>query len=145
MIVPFTLLVIDHVVLRVRDLDASLHFYCDVLGCTLDKVQENVGLWQVRAGASLIDLVPLSGLLGARGGAGPGEEARNLDHFALQIAPFGEDKIRAHLAAHGIAIVESGQRYGAQGTGPSLYILDPDGNAVELKGVAEGLTVSSIR
>ena len=133
MTVPFTLRAIDHVVLRIVDLDASLHFYCDILGCTLDKVQETIGLWQVRAGASLIDLVPLSGLLGARGGLGPGEGGRNLDHFAIQIAPFDEDKIRAHLAAHGIAIVESGQRYGAQGTGPSVYIRDPDGNTVELK------------
>jgi catechol 2,3-dioxygenase-like lactoylglutathione lyase family enzyme len=131
---PFTLHQIDHVVLRVADLEKSLHFYRDVLGCTLDKVQAGIGLWQVRAGASLIDLVPLSGMLGARGGAGPGEEARNLDHFALQVAPFDDAAIRAHLAAHGIAVIEAGQRYGAQGTGPSLYIRDPDGNTVELKG-----------
>ena len=133
MTAPFTLRQIDHVVLRVADLDKSLHFYCGILGGTLDKVQENVGLWQVRAGASLIDLVPLSGLLGARGGGGPGEGGRNLDHFALQVTPFDEDKIRAHLAAHDIAIVEAGPRYGAQGTGPSVYIRDPDGNTVELK------------
>ena len=48
---PFKLKHIDHVVLRIRDLDASLHFYRDVLGCTLDKVQDRIGLWQVRAGA----------------------------------------------------------------------------------------------
>ncbi|HEY4943665.1 MAG TPA: VOC family protein [Rhizomicrobium sp.] len=131
--IPFTLRQIDHVVLRVADLDASLHFYCDVLGCALDKVQETIGLWQVRAGSSLIDLVPLSGLLGARGGAAPGTEGRNLDHFAIQVAPFEEEKIRVHLAAHGIVVIESGQRYGAQGTGPSVYIRDPDGNTVELK------------
>jgi catechol 2,3-dioxygenase-like lactoylglutathione lyase family enzyme len=131
---PFSLRAIDHVVLRIRDLDASLRFYCDVLGCTLDKRQDAIGLIQVRAGSSLIDLVPLDGILGRRGGAGPKSEGRNLDHFAIQIAPFEEDKIRAHLAAHEIEIVESGQRYGAEGTGPSVYILDPDGNTVELKG-----------
>lgn len=131
---PFTLRQIDHVVLRVRDVEASLHFYCDVLGCTLDKVQETIGLWQVRAGSSLIDLVPLDGLLGKRGGAAPGAEGRNLDHFAIQVTPFDEEKIRKHLAAHDIRIVESGQRYGAEGTGPSVYIVDPDGNTVELKG-----------
>jgi catechol 2,3-dioxygenase-like lactoylglutathione lyase family enzyme len=134
MTVPFALRAIDHVVLRVRNLDASLHFYCDVLGCSLDKVQEKIGLWQVRAGSSLIDLVPLDGMLGKRGGAAPGTEGRNLDHFALQIKPFDEEKIRKHLALHGIEIVESGQRYGAEGTGPSVYIVDPDGNTVELKG-----------
>jgi glyoxylase I family protein len=134
MTAPFTLRQIDHVVLRIADLEKSLHFYQDVLGCTLDKVQDGIGLWQVRAGSSLIDLVPLAGLLGGRGGAGPGGEGRNLDHFALQVTPFDEAAIRAHLAAHGVAVVEAGQRYGAQGTGPSLYILDPDGNTVELKG-----------
>ncbi|HVE04736.1 MAG TPA: VOC family protein [Rhizomicrobium sp.] len=133
---PFQLRAIDHVVLRIKDLDASLHFYCDVLGCSVDKRQEGIGLIQVRAGTSLIDLVPLDGTLGKRGGAGPGQEGRNLDHFAIRIAPFDEAKIRAHLSAHGIEIVESGQRYGAEGNGPSAYVVDPDGNTVELKGPA---------
>ena len=136
MSVPFTLKQIDHVVLRVKDLDASLRFYQGVLGCTLDKVQDKIGLWQVRAGASLIDLVPLDGVLGKIGGAGPGLEGHNLDHFAIEIAPFEEPRIRAHLEANGVRITDSGQRYGAQGTGPSIYILDPDGNTVELKGPA---------
>lgn len=135
---PFELRAIDHVVLRIRNLDASLHFYCDILGCTVDKRQEAIGLIQVRAGTSLIDLVPLAGMLGQRGGAGPVSEGRNLDHFALRIAPFDEGKIRAHLGAHGIEVVESGQRYGAEGTGPSVYVVDPDGNTVELKGPVSG-------
>mgnify|MGYP001554118740 FL=1 len=135
---PFSLKQIDHVVLRIRDLDASLAFYRDVLGCTLDKVQDKIGLWQVRAGTSLIDLVPLSGALGSIGGAGPGKEGRNLDHFALQIAPFDEAAIRAHLAAHNVTITDSGRRYGAEGDGPSIYVLDPDGNSVELKGPPAG-------
>jgi glyoxylase I family protein len=131
---PFALKQIDHVVLRVRDREASLRFYCDVLGCTLDKVQEAIGLWQVRAGTSLIDLVPLDGVLGRIGGAGPEKEGRNVDHFAIQIVPFDEAAIRAYLALHNVTITDSGRRYGAEGDGPSIYILDPDGNAVELKG-----------
>jgi len=134
MTAPFRLTQIDHVVLRVRDLDASLHFYRDILGCTLDKVQDKIGLWQVRAGSSLIDLVPLGGMLGKIGGAGPGLEGHNLDHFALQIDSFDDAAIRAHLETHAIKIVDSGPRYGARGTGPSIYIRDPDGNTVELKG-----------
>ena len=132
--IPFELKQLDHVVLRVRDIEASLAFYQDVLGCTLDKVQEKIGLWQVRAGASLIDLVPLDGLLGQAGGAGPAREGRNLDHFAIQIEPFDDAAIRAHLAIHKVAVTQSGTRYGAEGSGPSIYVEDPDGNTVELKG-----------
>lgn len=142
--IPFALQRLDHVVLRVRDIEASLAFYRDILGCTIDKVQEQFGLWQVRAGASLIDLVALDGPLGRMGGAGPGDEGRNMDHFAIQVAPWdGQetdkflDAIRAHLQAHAVAIVASGRRYGAEGSGPSIYVLDPDGNTVELKGPAE--------
>ena len=134
MMPPFALKLIDHVVLRVRDRDASMRFYCDVLGCTLDKVQAAIGLWQVRAGTSLIDLVPLDGLLGKIGGAGPEKEGRNVDHFAIQVTPFDEAAIRAYLAAHHVTITDSGRRYGAEGDGPSIYVLDPDGNSVELKG-----------
>lgn len=133
---PFTLRKLDHVVLRVRDLDKSLHFYRDVLGCPVDKVQDKIGLWHVRAGDSQIDLIPLSGPLGRIGGAGPGAEGRNLDHFAIQIAPFDELAIRAHLESHSVEITDSGTRYGADGNGPSIYITDPDGNIVELKGPA---------
>ncbi|HVP83366.1 MAG TPA: VOC family protein [Rhizomicrobium sp.] len=132
--VPFRLRKLDHVVLRVADLNASLRFYLDVIGCTMEKEQAQIGLYQVRAGDSLIDLVPLNQPLGKMGGAGPAKEGRNVDHFALQIAPFDEPTIRAHLAHHNIDIADAGQRYGAEGTGPSVYIRDPDGNTVELKG-----------
>jgi catechol 2,3-dioxygenase-like lactoylglutathione lyase family enzyme len=132
---PFNLLAIDHVVLRITDLTRSLGFYVDGLGCT-EKVQDDIGLTQLRAGSSLIDLVPLTGKLGRAGGVAPGAEGRNVDHFALDIEPFDEAAIRAHLQEHGIAIGESGRRYGAKGYGPSIYVTDPDGNVVELKGPA---------
>ena len=135
--VPFKLLTLDHVVLRIADLDRSLAFYVDVLGCSIEKRQEELGLIQLRAGASLIDLVPLAGKLGREGGAGPKAEGRNVDHFAIEIDPFDEAKIRAHLEDHGIAIGEIARRYGAKGFGQSIYIEDPDGNSVELKGPPE--------
>ncbi|MCE8014269.1 VOC family protein [Halomonas daqingensis] len=125
---------IDHLVLRIRDTDAMLAFYCDVLGCTVEKRQEEIGLIQLRAGRSLIDLVPVAGQLGQRGGAAPSREGRNLDHFCLRLEPFDEVAIRRHLATHGIEAGELMQRYGAEGTGPSLYLEDPEGNTVELKG-----------
>lgn len=131
---PFNMTGLDHVVLRVRDLEQSLAFYQGVLGCAVEKVQAKIGLTQLRAGRSLIDLITLDGALGAKGGAGPGAQGRNMDHFALGLTPFDEAAIRAHLSAHGIAVIESGPRYGAEGEGPSVYVRDPDGNVVELKG-----------
>lgn len=127
---------IDHLVLRVVDLDGMLRFYCDVLGCTVERRQDEIGLVQLRAGASLIDLVPVDRKLGRVGGAAPGEQGRNLDHFCLRVAPFDVEEIRRWLGMHGIEAGEPASRYGARGPGPSLYVSDPEGNVVELKGDA---------
>jgi len=131
---PFGLKGVDHVVLRVAHLERALDFYCRVLGCTVEKEQAAIGLTQLRAGNALIDLVTLDGPLGRMGGAGPAAEGRNMDHVALAITRFDEGAIRAHLADHDVVVTDSGERYGAEGTGPSIYIRDPDGNTVELKG-----------
>ena len=131
---PIAVVAFDHIVLRVRDKAAMLGFYIDVLGLTVDRDRPQLGLTHIRAGPQMIDLITLDGPLGQMGGAGPGKEARNLDHFALQVRPFDEAAIRAHLAAHGVTVVEEGQRYGADGDGFSLYVRDPEGNTVELKG-----------
>jgi len=125
---------IDHVVLRVADVDRSLHFYCDVLGCNEERRIDALGLIQLRAGTSLIDLVDLHSPLGRTGGVAPGEGGRNVDHFALELATFDEEAIRAHLVAFDVEPGDVGERYGARGNGPSMYIRDPDGNVVELKG-----------
>ena len=128
---------IDHLVLRVSDVTTMLAFYRDVLDCPVERRQDDIGLIQLRAGHSLIDLVPVDGALGRAGGAAPGREGRNLDHFCLRVEPFDESAIRAHLAAHGIDAGALASRYGAEGQGPSLYLTDPEGNVVELKGPAE--------
>lgn len=125
---------IDHIVLRIVDEAAMLRFYRDVLGCAVERRQDAIGLIQLRAGRSLIDLVPVSGKLGAAGGAAPGAEGRNLDHVCFRVDPFDADAIRAHLERHGIAAGPVVPRYGAEGEGPSIYIDDPEGNTVELKG-----------
>lgn len=132
--VPFDLLGLDHIVLRVRDLDRMIAFYRDVLGCSLEMVQAEIGLYQLRAGRSLIDLVALDGQVGRAGGAGPGHEGCNLEHFCLEISRFNDAEIRAHLAAHGVNVGTTGERYGAGGQGLSIYLTDPEGNNVELKG-----------
>jgi len=131
---PFALLHLDHVVLRVRDLATMQAFYTDVLGCTVERHQEAIGLLQLRAGSSLIDLVSVDGKLGRMGGAAPGEGARNMDHLCLRAEPFDHDAILAHLQAHDVRISDFGSRYGAEGEGPSQYLFDPEGNLVELKG-----------
>ena len=132
---------IDHVVLRVSDVTAMLAFYGGVLGCPVERRQDDIGLIQLRAGRSLIDLVPVDGTLGRAGGAAPGKEGRNLDHFCLRVEPFDENAIRARLQAHGIDAGPLASRYGAEGEGPSLYLSDPEGNVVELKGPAEAACV----
>jgi catechol 2,3-dioxygenase-like lactoylglutathione lyase family enzyme len=131
---PFAIRGIDHVVLRVRDPERMARFYCEVLGCTLERNRPDLGLVQLRAGAALIDLVDVAGELGRAGGAAPGQEGRNLDHFALRIEPFDAQALARHLGAHGVAPGEVKTRFGAEGDGPSMYIRDPEGNVVELKG-----------
>lgn len=128
-----TIQAIDHVVLRVVDLDRMTRFYTDILGARLEKVQAEIGLWQLRVGSALIDLVPVDGKLGAAGGAAPGVEGRNVDHICFRVLPWDGDAILGHLAAHGIH-GEIASRYGAEGEGPSIYLADPEGNMLELKG-----------
>jgi glyoxylase I family protein len=125
---------IDHLVLRTERLESMIAFYTDVLGMAVERRVEGIGLVQLRAGRSLVDLIPVSGELGRKGGAAPGVEGRNLDHFCVRVEPFDEAAIRAQLQALGVEAGPTEQRYGAEGNGPSIYIQDPDGNTVELKG-----------
>lgn len=125
---------LDHIVLRVVDLERMIAFYGEVLGCRVERRQSDIGLVQLRAGSALIDLVPVDGKLGSVKGAAPGREGHNLDHLCLRVEPYDEAAIRAHLAAHGVAVGEAGSRYGAEGEGPSIYLQDPQGNTVELTG-----------
>ncbi|MFT3896847.1 MAG: VOC family protein [Thermomonas sp.] len=132
---PFAVQRIDHVVLRVRDLDRAEAFYRDVLDCAVMHRRDDLGLRHLRAGASMIDLISIDGKLGSRGDAAAGETGRNVDHLCLRIEPFDEAAIAAHLAVHGL--VPHGpatSNFGAEGDGPSLYFDDPDGNTIELKG-----------
>jgi catechol 2,3-dioxygenase-like lactoylglutathione lyase family enzyme len=125
---------LDHVVLRVRDVGSMVRFYSEVLGCAVEREVEELGLIQLRAGSSLIDLVDAAGALGRRGGAAAGGEGRNMDHFCLRIEPFDPAALSRHLSRHGVEAGPVERRYGAEGFGPSIYIQDPEGNTVELKG-----------
>ncbi len=130
---PFALLGLDHVVLLVDDMEAARAFYTDVIGCTVDRALPEYGMLQLRAGAALIDLVAFTtpeGVWAKPDVAG----GRNMDHVALATGPWKPDALRDHLAAHRVEIVEEGERYGARGDGYSIYVRDPSGNTVELKG-----------
>lgn len=125
---------LDHVVLRVRDVGRMVRFYGEVLGCAVERELAELGLVQLRAGDALIDLVDVAGELGRRGGAPPGREGRNMDHLCLRIEPFDPAALSRHLEGHGVEAGPVERRYGAEGFGPSIYIQDPEGNTVELKG-----------
>ena len=130
----FTILGLDHVLLRIEDKSTMLDFYLNVLGCTQERELGHLGLIQLRAGASLIDLVPTTSPLGQNGRGVPLQQHANLDHLCLRIEPFDEAAIRAHFTRHGYDIEAAAVRYGADGFGPSIYVYDPEGNTVELKG-----------
>jgi glyoxylase I family protein len=123
---------LDHVVLRVGDLDRAISFYQRVLGCEVERELQQPRLVQLRAGGSLIDLVPAS--------LSPQEavdkSGRNMDHFCVRVVGFDAASLKAHLQENGVDPGEVHERYGAEGYGPSIYITDPDGNTVELKGEA---------
>lgn len=125
---------LDHVVLRVKDIPRACAWYTAALGCRVERELPSLGLTQLRAGASLIDLVDVRGVAGKPGGAAAGRKRRNMDHFCMQLAEFSEKKIVAHLKRNGIRPGSIARRYGALGHGPSMYLTDPDGNTVELKG-----------
>jgi len=125
---------IDHVVLRVSDLERMIGFYCEVLGCTVHWRRPDLGLVHLRAGNVMIDLVPVDGQLGSKGGAAPGAGGRNMDHFCVRVAPFEVEDIVQHLRAHDARVGEIRPRFGADGEGVSIYVYDPEDNLVELKG-----------
>ena len=120
----FTPLGLDHVVLRVRDQAHSTRCYQEVLGCTLDRVNEKISLVHLRFGEQLIDLLPATG----------NEPGGGLDHVCLSIRCADLGKLVDELTAKGVTLEgEVVQRYGAYGEGPSVYLRDPDGYMIELK------------
>jgi glyoxylase I family protein len=134
---PFEISQIDHVVIRVRDIQSMLRFYLDVVGCTVEREIESIGLYQLRAGASLIDLVDAFGELGVKGGEPPQGKGGNMDHLCVRVSPWDASSIQAYLTHVGAEPGNVEQRNGAEGVGPSIYFNDPEGNTIELKGPAD--------
>jgi catechol 2,3-dioxygenase-like lactoylglutathione lyase family enzyme len=116
---------IDHVVLRCRDQARTLDFYTRIVGLSVERRLDRIGLIQLRAGASMLDLVPA---------AARDEEGRNVDHFCLGIETEDFAETARYLRGHGVEVREEPQnRYGARGFGMSIYVRDPEGNVIELK------------
>ena len=91
---------------------------------------------QLRAGRSQIDIVPAGLDVAARSAAT--KAGANVEHICLRIEPFDAEAITRHLTANGVPHdTEVKRRYGADGYGPSIYLTDPEGNRVELKGPTE--------
>ncbi|KND60265.1 Lactoylglutathione lyase and related lyase [Candidatus Burkholderia verschuerenii] len=133
---PFQIHHLDHIVIRCADLDRMVAFYRDALNCAVEKEQRDIGLIQMRAGRSLIDLLAAGAKIDRPESGKPGA-GRNMDHLCLRVEPFDPDALRAHFAEHDARIGEEARRYGAEGFGPSLYLFDPEGNMIELKGPPE--------
>ncbi len=126
---------LDHIVIRANNSERLIEFYCHILGCTVERrTSPDIGIIQLRAGDALIDIVAVDSEIGRMGGAAPGKEGRNMDHFCVRLESFEEEAIREHLAQHGVVGSKLEMRYGAEGNGPSIYMQDPEGNTVELKG-----------
>ncbi|MDP5209583.1 VOC family protein [Microbulbifer sp. 2205BS26-8] len=134
----FTIQQIDHLVLRVKSLDIARRFYQDILGCKMERENPSLGLYQMRTGRCLIDLLPVDQQIERTGASTPEYEGRNLHHFCLRVDPFNADKIQSFLQERHISASPVEQRYGAEGMGPSLYISDPENNLIELKGPPDG-------
>ncbi len=117
---------LDHVVLRCTDQKRMLEFYTGILGMREERRIEQIGLIQLRAGKSMIDLVPAPGAIE--------EKSRNVDHVCLGIEADDMGEIARRLANHSVQVIgEPAMRYGARGMGLSIYIRDPEGNVIELK------------
>jgi len=125
---------IDHIVIRTANPRDLIDFYCEVLGCNIEReVGEEFGLTQLRAGECLIDIVDTEGDLGKMGGEAPTSKGNNMDHFCVQIQSIGEEELKSFLKNKNIKVGEFANRYGAEGDGRALYIEDPDGNTIELR------------
>jgi len=128
---------IDHIVLRVRDLEPMIDFYCNVIGCSVEWRRPEIGLVHLRAGNAMIDLAAVDGPTGARGGPAPGLDGHNLDHVCLRLHDFEVDAVTKHLESHGVKLGKTSSRFGAEGRSVSIYLNDPEGNTVELKGAKQ--------
>lgn len=113
---------IDHLVLRSNNIEKMVNFYVNILGFSIEKINEDIGITHFRMGDHLLDLLKVT--------EKPSKE-KNLEHFCLRILPFDYESLKHYFQQHNIELLRYGKRYSAQGMGDSFYIKDPDGNEIE--------------
>jgi glyoxylase I family protein len=124
--IPLKVAELDHVVLRCRDQNRALDFYTRILGLREERRIDQIGLIQLRAGRSMIDLVPAT--------HPRAEDGLNVDHVCLAVEARDLNEVARYLRELSVEVIgEPAMRYGAHGAGLSIYIRDPEGNVVELK------------
>jgi glyoxylase I family protein len=129
--IPLKVAELDHVVLRCRDQNRALDFYTRILGLREERRIDQIGLIQLRAGRSMIDLVPAT--------HPRAEEGLNVDHLCLAVEARDLNEVASYLRELSVEVIgEPAIRYGAHGAGLSIYIRDPEGNVVELKQMSQG-------
>ncbi|WP_394175942.1 VOC family protein [Thalassotalea litorea] len=126
---------IDHIVLNAQQSPQEmLNFYCQVLGCVVERQEPEFHLTQLRAGFSIIDLLTGPNQAEHIQAAKDIDRSKpNVDHFCLTVNETIDAQLLEWFADHGIECSDIHDNYGAQGFGESVYIKDPLGNTIEIK------------
>jgi catechol 2,3-dioxygenase-like lactoylglutathione lyase family enzyme len=123
----------DHIVLRVKDVDVSLRFYTELLGLKPERIEQ----WragEVRFPSARLNNDTIIDFFATDQQPIGKDGVRNQDHFCMIIEPTDMDELKSRFEAAGVEIQAGpGKRWGAHGDGISLYIYDPDNNVVELR------------
>ena len=130
----FQIVDLDHIVLRVKDVERAIEFYTGTLGLAPHRLEE------FRAGEvpfpcarvndhTIIDLLPWTE------DEPVGDGPRNLDHFCMAVKEIDMAEFAEYLQSEGVTVhsERTGRRSGAQGMADSIYIKDTEGNTIELR------------
>ena len=123
----------DHIVLRVKDVETSLKFYTGTLGLKPERIEE----WRagkIRFPSARINADTIIDLFASDQEPIDKDGVKNQDHYCMVIEKTDMEELKSKFEAMGVGIQAGpGQRWGSHGDGTSLYVYDPDDNVVELR------------
>ena len=123
----------DHIVLRVKDVETSLKFYTETLGLKPERIEE----WRagkIRFPSARINADTIIDLFASDQEPIDKDGVKNQDHYCMVIEKTDMEELKSKFEAMGVGIQAGpGQRWGSHGDGTSLYVYDPDDNVVELR------------